>query len=836
MKCNVSAQEVQVSPPSNAVDKLEEFFEQLPGNHPVVITVLWPDKPHEQEPDANGKLKWPETRSFNNATSAAMWAIKQNKLGYNVYFQANVADGPVMKPKTRKDGSTWEDEVKPSDEHIRIARMFYVDGDVRKDKGGNEIETVAQAKAHFRDLFAQLGNPPSFVVDTGNGLQAGFFLEEPIMLDGSRESIDHYGDYLRGLISELDTDEAVQDVSRILRCPFTVNWPSKVKRDKGRVPVLSSLDYMTPKTYSIDEFTPLAPEFRKGKAVSLERTHVEGGMDSLDALGLDIENRSDNELVWLIMYEPRREMDCTGEYEGFTTTVGMYPHEVEEMFKDNPKRLGMLQPGADRSPRVFAVTMGLAQRGVPPERIVALLTNPSWPISAHVLDQSDPVNYAWKQVEHALAKLPEPVASEPEPASASTRDDDRPAKVQLDDSTLLYLPEIEYLFPIEDDLAPPPILVEGLLMDGTVTVLGGAGGLGKSLIQLHVIVSVASGKAALHWSPPTETRNVLLLQAEDDRREKQHRLFAVCEEMGLDKDAQAALAKKIISIPYGANRALFEAVVDEETGVRSITETGYYTSIEKLIEQYKIGLLVLDPFVEMFTGPDENSNSDMKEVMIRIRSLAAKFNIPILIAHHARKGYAADGMEQDAFRGAGAIINTARTAVLVSQLGQQDADKILGPDEKRESHIVLSDAKANYFAKNGTTVLKKIVYRHPTAGDRAALRAMAPNDPLPKNAPVEALGDDREAVLNLLRERRGNGSHPFMAAKRAGKDTRLDWAIVNRLKKTMEQAKAIISILEKAGDIKIDEWKDAKREVKQVYILNKEPAGHGLVSDACIPF
>src|SRR3546814_17485474 len=43
----------------------------------------------------------------------------------------------------------------------------------------------------------------------------------------------------------------------------------------------------------------------------------------------------------------------------------------------------------------------LARRRVPPGLIVGILTDKTWGISAHVLDQKRPGDYAWRQVEKA---------------------------------------------------------------------------------------------------------------------------------------------------------------------------------------------------------------------------------------------------------------------------------------------------------------------------------------------------------------------------------------------------------------------------------------------------
>ncbi|TPE59470.1 hypothetical protein FJQ54_13360 [Sandaracinobacter neustonicus] len=61
--------------------------------------------------------------------------------------------------------------------------------------------------------------------------------------------------------------------------------------------------------------------------------------------------------------------------------------------------------GGDRSRAVYAVACELVAREVPPELVVGILTDRDLGISAHILAQKRPVEYAWYQVERATAAV-----------------------------------------------------------------------------------------------------------------------------------------------------------------------------------------------------------------------------------------------------------------------------------------------------------------------------------------------------------------------------------------------------------------------------------------------
>jgi hypothetical protein len=78
------------------------------------------------------------------------------------------------------------------------------------------------------------GAAPTALVDSGNGLQAIWRLS--CATDhGGAESIN------RALCKRLGGDNAATDVSRLLRLPFTTNYPNESKRKKGRVEVPTTL-------------------------------------------------------------------------------------------------------------------------------------------------------------------------------------------------------------------------------------------------------------------------------------------------------------------------------------------------------------------------------------------------------------------------------------------------------------------------------------------------------------------------------------------------------------------------------------------------------------------
>lgn len=698
-----------------------------------------------------------KTRTFIDDKAMQKWIIAEEERGRDVYLQVNECDAS-------QDG----DGKRPSKPNVTHIRGVHLDFDFKDVGAGlDPAEKQKQENAAFERIRdgKRLGAdgkdlPPTALNLSGGGFHGFWQYKEPV--PATPENIARTEAICRNVLTTLKAGGATQDISRLLRVAHTTNFKPGRNRAKVR-PVIEDGPRYSPDDFGTSAELPLDKKRVEHNHEGKEPVYL----DDLHELGLDVSQHADT--LALICWPP--DADCS---------------------LDNEEKQYLLDPG-QRSERVKSVVERLILAKIPSEIIVGVISDERWPVSDHVREVGAKraggiTAYAWYQLrDHAPEEL-------------------------------VFEPTLVSLTPIPDDLPPMPSLVQGLLIDGAVTVLGGRGGVGKSLLQIHTAVGVALGLPTLHWPAPREPRRVLMLNSEDDTREKQHRLWAVCQQMGVEP---ADLTGKLFTLTQ-TRIELFQATFDEK-GKRQIETTPFYDRLKKLIKDQSIGLLIVDPMAELHVGLDENSNMEMKEVMIGLRVMAQELAIPVMVAHHTRKGYAADGQEQDAFRGAGAIINAARVAVLMESLKKEDAANLIGKNEKREDFVVVSDAKQNYFAKEAARMVKFVTHQHPTAGVRAAL-VKAEIEELPPDTPPEAL-PEREAILDLLRERRDTGNRPFYTNAKAKKDGRLDAAIMEVVGLSKNATATAIKVLERSGLIVRTRWETPNRESVEVWRLGKEDAG-----------
>lgn len=147
------------------------------------------------------------------ADAAAAWVLEKNETGHNTYYTFNeVAPGhrPLSKPS--KDDITAicgaHCEVDPKGEGSYANRRNRL---LNGQK--NEIEAAE----------------PTYLVDSGNGLQALWLSEEPLSIT---QTALVEGANL-GLIQRFGGDPGTQNIDRLLRVPFTKNYASQKKLGYG---------------------------------------------------------------------------------------------------------------------------------------------------------------------------------------------------------------------------------------------------------------------------------------------------------------------------------------------------------------------------------------------------------------------------------------------------------------------------------------------------------------------------------------------------------------------------------------------------------------------------
>ncbi|MFN4128574.1 MAG: AAA family ATPase [Paracoccaceae bacterium] len=223
--------------------------------------------------------------------------------------------------------------------------------------------------------------------------------------------------------------------------------------------------------------------------------------------------------------------------------------------------------------------------------------------------------------------------------------------------------------------------VQDLVPSGTVTLLGGDGGTGKSLLALQLAFAVATDS---RWiGHQTVGGAAMFISAEDDHDELHRRTADIVRAndktmLDLDRLTMRSLA--------GEDALL--AVLDRASGV--LTPTPLYAEIEARIAADKPALVVLDTLADLFPG-NENDRAQARQFIGLLRGWAIRHSCAvILLAHPSLSGLTSGSGTS----GSTGWNNSVRSRLYLERIAQEGYEA--NPDAR-----VLRTMKANYGRTGG---------------------------------------------------------------------------------------------------------------------------------------
>ncbi|MFT7359270.1 hypothetical protein [Parasphingorhabdus sp.] len=285
----------------------------------------------------------------SDVDGACNWALEQNETGKGVYWTVNsVASGIQNKPKKTD-----------------IAACRFAHADIDPPKDGAEFDRAAAL-----DSLVLSPCPPSFIIDSGNGLQAFWRLDEPC------ENTSHIEAINKGIQHAFKADSCF-NVDRLMRVPGLINWPNKKKLAAGRTPALSSVEVADDGVvYKPEELAAAFPQAERQAPDLLNNVKAEKRVQ----LPTD-----------LALFTP----DSLGIPVGHSLR-----NDIEGPIPERHNK--------DRSRWGQSICRQMAYQYTDAQ-IAGIILNPANPCSAHYLDHSDPLYAATNSISKIRKNVPEPI-------------------------------------------------------------------------------------------------------------------------------------------------------------------------------------------------------------------------------------------------------------------------------------------------------------------------------------------------------------------------------------------------------------------------------------------
>lgn len=327
--------------PRSAAAALDEAVEWLRSWNPPGPWLL-------AEIDPNFEVRRVPARSFTDLDDVR--AYLEARIGLvNLYFCPN-----LLSPGT---------EVVTTPTKGQVGELLAVYADLDLPKEGPRSKPTPENFARLLRRIEDLLPAPTAVTFTGGGYQG--FWRFPAALPAA-ENLERAEAVSQAIARALGSD-AVQNVNRWMRLPGTVNVPNRTKAARGRVRAEAYVVYARwDDAWSFDDPVPSLPDAADGYDVDADVDAAPAPDGAVRGRGLD-----DMPVKW-------QRAVRTGDAKDY---------------------------GDDRSRLVFGFVTALVRRGWTDAEILPFLTDPTYPITAHVFAQADPRRYAARQVTQARERI-----------------------------------------------------------------------------------------------------------------------------------------------------------------------------------------------------------------------------------------------------------------------------------------------------------------------------------------------------------------------------------------------------------------------------------------------
>ncbi len=224
-------------------------------------------------------------------------------------------------------------------------------------------------------------------------------------------------------------------------------------------------------------------------------------------------------------------------------------------------------------------------------------------------------------------------------------------------------------------------LVDDLIPSGTVTLLGGDGGTGKSLLSLQLAAAVALDSRWIGRS--VAGGKAVYISAEDDNDELHRRIADVARAEGVELSELSNLTMRSL--------AGLDALLAMQDGPSSVLRpSALFNALDRFLGDLGPSLVVLDTLADLFPG-NENDRAQARQFIGLLRGLAIRHKCAVvLLAHPSLSGLNSGAGTS----GSTGWNNSVRSRLYFERVMQDNYEA--NPDAR-----VLRTMKANYGRTGG---------------------------------------------------------------------------------------------------------------------------------------
>lgn len=286
-----------------------------------------------------------------------------------------------------------------------------------------------------------------------------------------------------------------------------------------------------------------------------------------------------------------------------------------------------------------------------------------------------------------------------------------------------------------DEDSEVPDMIEGLVADEEVTLLGGHGGIGKGFLALQMAAAVATGSAVLHR--PAQQCRVLYYSAEDGRKRLTRRLRSLIETHGFDphalRDNLLVLDASELEPLYG--EALAPSDGKRPTFIKMLGPRADFENLQRAVEEFDAQFVIVDGASDTFDG-NEIARREVRAFIKLLRRVHPQRPVGVLLnVHIDRSSARGNTTNDDGYAGSAQWHNSCRRRLFLQQEVKREKDELTDEWEMVPGNIKLRVMKNQDGPPDPDMVLSRGEYGFWRVGS-TDLTALLPQADQPDHSPA----------------------------------------------------------------------------------------------------
>jgi len=214
------------------------------------------------------------------------------------------------------------------------------------------------------------------------------------------------------------------------------------------------------------------------------------------------------------------------------------------------------------------------------------------------------------------------------------------------------------------------------------------GGYGKTSLILCNALEMCTREGLIGAPPAEGPLRVAYWNAEDPEEEVERRIAAICVHYAIDPGrlrdqlflgSKISDGRRLASLDRSGNVAFNDKLLAEAT---------------QFVVEQRIDCVMFDPLIAFHRAP-EADNVAMEQVIKAFEQIAVTANCCVELAQHTRKQSQQSELTADDSRGAGAIVNAARSVRVLNRMTKEEAELPGIASEERRHYVRVARDKTN---------------------------------------------------------------------------------------------------------------------------------------------